>query len=102
MAPTTVYMRHPELDPENKLDPARAGRKAFDRLYAPKGWVEVTGEDLAELGIEPPPPSVEDILEMRGPQLSALFPEGADVPQGVEDRRTAVLGMLHPDYTPGS
>lgn len=40
----TVLVRHPELDPDGKLDPARVSTRAFEKLYEPKGW-RVVGDD---------------------------------------------------------
>lgn len=88
MSQPTVLVRNPDLDPEGKLDPARVSSRAFEKLYAPKGW-RVVSDDGTYLA------SREDIASMSGPELDEIL--GAD--HGirlVDDRRAAALEKLYP------
>lgn len=82
-----VQMRHPDLDPEGRFDPARASSRAFEKLYAPKGWRLVTDDGTLV-------PTREEIADLNGEQLSGLL--GEDAPRKVEDRRAAVLERFYP------
>lgn len=88
MAQPTVLMRHPEIDPEGRLDPATASSRAFEKLYRDRGWRIVDNDGRYV-------PTREEIEAMTGPQLDELLGPDHGI-RLVDERRAAVLERYYP------
>jgi hypothetical protein len=92
MPQPTVQIRHPELDPDSKLDPARVSSRAYEQLYKDKGWRVVTDDGVTV-------PTQEEIGSLTGPELDALLPAGHGI-RLVDERRQAVVDRFYPQPVP--
>lgn len=89
-----VTMRHPRI-----ADEATASREAFDRLYQPKGWEEVTAEEQLVLeGSEGQPEQGETLEDLTKDALVALADRrGVDVDSS--DRKAEIVEALRASTT---